>query len=538
MKVPQRKYGTIQQDQQTVLQNPNLATHVPLIGLGCSSFSTFFSSSDDDDNMTHSNSGEKATLTAENISRDHPAVVGWIETIRHAVVGRGINLLDTAPWYGHGISEIVIGYALDTILANDETGNDKIKVFDEDDTSIATTTTPHKQTWDSPRRTRYGTLPRTNLIINTKIGRYESDPLKQFDFGYETTMQSVQRSLQRMNCGYIDVLQLHDPEFLLGMPMTSSSEKNGMEMLLTETIPALLECKTKGWTKGLGITGYPLEVQHEILVRCGETFGGDDGMVVVFDQSLVYCHCNLHDMSLFRDRSFAISERIRRDSSNGDCDYDTDIRPTTITTTAQQSFAKFCEQANINLMCAAPLSMGLLTNTGPPSWHPATPSLKEACIEAAELCRRRGVVDDDDGGNTNNNININISSLAVLFALSQREVGCTLIGMKNVEEVDVAADLAVRFRDVDFDFDDGSDGCDEEGVHGQRRKRWWWNSILNRVLSSEEKEMLELLMDEVNGPFAKVWSNGEYRWDGMAEVKKFWSLVQERKCGNDADNSS
>lgn len=427
---------------------------------------------------------------------------------------------------------------MDTILANDETENDKMKIPYNEVTSNSTTTTPLKQTWDLPSRTRHGTLPRTKLIINTKIGRYESDPLKQFDFTYETTMQSVQRSLQRMNCGYIDVLQLHDPEFLIGMPMTpSSSEKNGMEMLLTETIPALLECKSKGWTKGLGITGYPLEVQHEILVRCGEAFGGNDGMTVVFDQSLVYCHCNLHDMSLFRDRSFAISERSSRDSSNGDCGNDTDTQPTTITTPTHQSFAKFCEQANINLMCAAPLSMGLLTNSGPPSWHPATPSLKEVCVEAAKLCQRSGVVDDDDG-NTNNTINI--SSLAVLFALSQRKVGCTLIGMKNVEEVDVAAELAVRFRDVDFDCDDGSDGWDEEGVRGQeeRRRRWWWNSILSRVLSSEEEEMLELLMDEVNGPFAKVWSNGEYRWDGMAEVKKFWSLVQERKSGNDADESS
>ena len=101
------------------------------------------------------------------------------------------------------------------------------------------------------------------IIINTKVGRYEADPLHQFDFSYATTMKSVQRSLERMNCGYIDVLQLHDPEFA-----PSIAE------LMEETLPALIECKRRGWTKALGITGYPLDVQHEILVRSATVFPG------------------------------------------------------------------------------------------------------------------------------------------------------------------------------------------------------------------------------------------------------------------------
>lgn len=82
-------------------------------------------------------------------------------SFRHAVLDRGIYLLDTAPWYGHGTSEKVVGYALDTLLLS---GSD-------DDSN--------------PTRPRTGSLSRSNLIINTKVGRYEADPLKQFDFSYK-----------------------------------------------------------------------------------------------------------------------------------------------------------------------------------------------------------------------------------------------------------------------------------------------------------------------------------------------------------------
>ena len=131
---------------------------------------------------------------------------------RHAVLKRGINLLDTAPWYGHGTSEMTLGYALDTILERGDATSDQ-----------ANSTI-------SKSRTRTGSLPRSELIINTKVGRYKADPLHQFDFSYNTTIQSVQRSLERMNCAYIDVIQLHDPEFA-----------QSMAILIQETIPALFE---------------------------------------------------------------------------------------------------------------------------------------------------------------------------------------------------------------------------------------------------------------------------------------------------------
>lgn len=59
-KVPQKKYGT---------GNSLLPNSVPIVGLGCSSFSTFFSSTNE-------------MLTVDTISKDHPVVQGWIETIQ------------------------------------------------------------------------------------------------------------------------------------------------------------------------------------------------------------------------------------------------------------------------------------------------------------------------------------------------------------------------------------------------------------------------------------------------------------------------
>ncbi|KAL9183432.1 hypothetical protein ACHAXT_004288 [Thalassiosira profunda] len=443
-RVPQRFYAR---------DNPRLPKELPILGLGCSSFSTFFAS------------GDKAPLTVDTMSRDHAAVRGWIATIRHAVLDRGINLLDTAPWYGHGTSEVTIGYALDTILSNDDGG---------DNGNMQSTHPIHT-------RTRSGSLPRSQIIVNTKVGRYEADPLQQFDFTYDTTVMSVQRSLERMNCSYIDVIQLHDPEFA---PSPS--------VLIEEAVPALLECRKRGWAKAIGLTGYPLEVQHKILVECQGLSHGE----VVFDQSLVYCHNNLHDVSLFCDACFPSTEDAAEEGTEAEHNG------------KNVPYAEFCRQSSVRVMAAAPLSMGLLTNSGPPDWHPAKPTLKEACAEAAKLCQSKEV---------------NISSLAVLFSLSQREVGCTLLGMKDVAEVDTAADLAVRFCGVDFDVDQGNEATDNQ-LHCS-------TANLDRVLSPAEKEVLSLLLDQSCGPFAGVASNGEYRWDGKEEAKKFWALLM--RCERD-----
>lgn len=169
-----------------------------MVGLGCSSFSTFFWRQEE---------SKTDNWSVDRLQRNHPRVQAWIRTVEYAVTTAGITLLDTAPWYGHGTSEVVIGWALEE-LANRG-------------------------------------FSRERLVINTKVGRYEADPEKQFDFSAAATVHSLQRSLERMRCGnYIDVLQLHDPEF-----------SPSLDILMKETIPAMIECQEKGWCKSLGMTG-------------------------------------------------------------------------------------------------------------------------------------------------------------------------------------------------------------------------------------------------------------------------------------------
>uniref|UniRef100_A0A7S2JT44 NADP-dependent oxidoreductase domain-containing protein n=1 Tax=Leptocylindrus danicus TaxID=163516 RepID=A0A7S2JT44_9STRA len=328
-----------------------LASELPIVGLGCSSFSNFFSVD-----------GSKSITLP--LDPTHPVIIEWMNTVREAI-RCGINLLDTAPWYGHGMSECLIGLAL---------------------------------TYDNPPDLRNNVLiplpaglTRADLIINTKVGRYEADPLHMFDFSASRVRSSVLQSIERMKCEYIDVIQLHDPEFA-----------PSIELLLDVTIPVLVEMRDLGLVRAIGLTGYSLDVQREIIQR-----SWDKG--IMFDQSLTYCHYNLHDQSLFS----AATEKSGNEED-------------------EASFASFCWSKGIGVIAAAPLSMGLLTKNGPPDWHPACSELKEACQEVAAQCSR---------------VNVDVADLAITYALSNASIPCTLLGMRNTAEVYKAVRIAARFDD-------------------------------------------------------------------------------------------
>lgn len=64
--------------------------------------------------------------------------------------------------------------------------------------------------------------------------------------------------------------------------------------------------------------------------------------------------------------------------------------------------------------------MGLLSARGPPSWHPASNYIKEACKEAAVYCTAHGV---------------DISKLAMHFSLSNEEIPTTLVSTASLERL-------------------------------------------------------------------------------------------------------
>jgi L-galactose dehydrogenase len=70
--------------------------------------------------------------------------------------------------------------------------------------------------------------------------------------------------------------------------------------------------------------------------------------------------------------------------------------------------------------------MGLLTEQGPPDWHPAPPQVREAGRKAAVLCREQGG---------------DISELALRFALRYPFVSSTLIGIANTRQVETSLKL-------------------------------------------------------------------------------------------------
>ena len=178
-------------------------------------------------------------------------------------------------------------------------------------------------------------MPRKAYYINSKIGRYDKDPLLMFNFTYAKTYQGVLDTLKRLQLDYVDSMQVHDPEFC-----------PSVDIILGETLPALHRLKQEGKIKYVGMTGYPLDVQRQIFERS----------TVPIDTSLSYCHYALNDTSL-----------------------------------VSSGFVEFCKARNVALINASPISMGLLMDRDPPGWHPAKPFTKELCKGAAAYCREEGV---------------------------------------------------------------------------------------------------------------------------------------------------
>jgi L-galactose dehydrogenase len=138
--------------------------------------------------------------------------------------------------------------------------------------------------------------------------------------------------------------------------------------IVSETLPALRALVRDGKICAIGVSAHPIATLQEILDAAP------------LDVVLSYAHHHLFDTS-----------------SN-------DLR-----------------LGEASLIEAAPLAMGLLTNDGPPAWHPAPAPIREACARAAMHARSRG---------------IDLAKLALGFALKNDRATSTLVGMRTVAEVE------------------------------------------------------------------------------------------------------
>ncbi|KAJ8460649.1 hypothetical protein OPV22_033575 [Ensete ventricosum] len=80
--------------------------------------------------------------------------------------------------------------------------------------------------------------------------------------------------------------------------------------------------------------------------------------------------------------------------------------------------------------------MCLLTDNGPPEWHPASLEFKDACRDAAAHCKEKGK---------------NISKVALQYSLMNKEIATKLVGMNSPKQVEenVASALGLSSLGID-----------------------------------------------------------------------------------------
>jgi aryl-alcohol dehydrogenase-like predicted oxidoreductase len=92
----------------------------------------------------------------------------------------------------------------------------------------------------------------------------------------------------------------------------------------------------------------------------------------------------------------------------------------TLNDDAITDYFDFFEQHGVGIVNASPLSMGLLSQRGVPTWHPAPKALVEACQKAAEYCKAKGYP---------------IEKLAVQYSVSNPRITSTLFSSANPDNV-------------------------------------------------------------------------------------------------------
>lgn len=199
----------------------------------------------------------------------------------------GMNFIDTSPFYGRGMSEVMLGLGLKGI-------------------------------------------PRDKYLLGSKLGRYSD---RHFDFSAGRVEESVHVSLQRMGTDYLDVMLLHDVEFV------------PLPQIWEETLPALLKLKEQGKVRAVGFSCYPLKTFHTVL----------DHVEDHIDCVLGYNRYTLQNTSF-------VDDLLPRLDAKG-----------------------------IGAMNAGPFSARLLTNAPLPEWLKEPEEVKASARAAAKHCEERGV---------------------------------------------------------------------------------------------------------------------------------------------------
>jgi L-galactose dehydrogenase len=202
----------------------------------------------------------------------------------HYALDHGVNFFDVAPFYGLTLAETRLGKALEG--------------------------------------------RRNQVFLATKCGRYG---LQDFDFSYDRILKSIEESLLRLKTDRVDLIQLHDIEFV---------EKS---QVLNEAIPAIQKIIESGKARFWGITGLSVRYLAEIARQTNP------------DTVLSWAHYNL------------LEDEIN-----------TELVP-------------LSKKMGFGLMNAAPLLQRILSDQSLPAWHRSPQPVKDTQPKLLALCNSYGV---------------------------------------------------------------------------------------------------------------------------------------------------
>ena len=205
-------------------------------------------------------------------------------------------------------------------------------------------------------------IPRNKYYLSTKVGRYGENGVNKWNYSAKYATESVYASMERLNVDYIDLIYVHDIEFA------------DLHQVVDETLPALVELRDKGIVKHVGITDLQLENLQWVVEH------SEPGVV---ESILNFCHYSLNDEKL-------------------------------------SDYFNYFESKNIGIINASPLSMGLLSQRGVPTWHPAPKALVRACQKAALHCMSK---------------NYPIEKLAIQYSTGNPRIATTLFSSANPDNV-------------------------------------------------------------------------------------------------------
>src|SRR5262245_19310335 len=214
---------------------------------------------------------------------------------------------------------------------------------------------------------------RETIILCSKAGR---NGLADFDFTPSAMERSVEASLKRLRTDYLDILIAHDIEFA-----------DDFEGVFTDTAEVLHKLKTAGKCRFIGMSGLPLGILQTAIERCR------------LDVVISYTHYTLQNHCLVPD------------------------------------LLPIAEKHGVGVMNASPLCMGLLSDGGPPDWHPATDPLKSAARAAADLCRSRGA---------------SLAKLGMQFCNAEPRIATTISGAARAAEIE--ANVRAIAAPIDLDL--------------------------------------------------------------------------------------